>query len=141
MILAGLALGAAVWATWPEPSTRIVRLPYGEASPKTPREAVEPRPAARAPSVVAPTAESPREVAEIVETEEPGRVLAAVEPEAEADVEPEATRAPAAVWAGPDPIPSEWELRGDYEQEPPEELGAEPLPGVDLTLLPPPASR
>jgi hypothetical protein len=137
MILAGLALGAAVWATWPEPSTRFVRLPYGEASPKTPREAAAARPAARPPAVVRPSAESPQETAEIVEREEPGRVLAAVEPEAE----PGATRAPAAVWAGPDPIPSEWELRGDYAQETAEELGAQPLPGVDLTLPPPPASR
>ena len=36
MLLAGLALSAYVLAAWPESSTRLVRLPYGEAMPKTP---------------------------------------------------------------------------------------------------------
>lgn len=36
MILAGLALGAFVFAAWPEPTFRVIRLPYGEAMPKTP---------------------------------------------------------------------------------------------------------
>ena len=38
MILAGLALGAFVLASWPDTSTHVVRLPYGEAMPKTPTE-------------------------------------------------------------------------------------------------------
>ncbi len=37
MLLAGFALGAYVFASWPDTSTRIVRLPYGEAMPKTPK--------------------------------------------------------------------------------------------------------
>ena len=36
MILAGLALGGYVAAVWPDTSPRLVRLPYGEAMPKTP---------------------------------------------------------------------------------------------------------
>ena len=39
---------------------------------------------------------------------------------------------------GPAPVPSELETSGDYVQEPPEELGAEPLPGAELTREPPP---
>lgn len=37
MILAGFALGVYVLASWPDTSTRLVRLPYGESMPKTPR--------------------------------------------------------------------------------------------------------
>jgi hypothetical protein len=37
MVLAGIALGAYVFAAWPDTSTRLVRLPYGESMPKTPR--------------------------------------------------------------------------------------------------------
>ena len=36
MILAGLALGAYVVAAWPDTSSHVVRLPYGESMPKTP---------------------------------------------------------------------------------------------------------
>jgi hypothetical protein len=36
MILAGFALGGYVLASWPDTSSRIVRLPYGESMPKTP---------------------------------------------------------------------------------------------------------
>ena len=41
MILAGACLGAFVFAAWPEPTTRLTRLPYGESRPKTPIAAVE----------------------------------------------------------------------------------------------------
>jgi hypothetical protein len=34
---------------------------------------------------------------------------------------------------GPAPVPSELELSTDYEQESPEELGARPLPGAEIT--------
>src|SRR5207342_1089123 len=36
MILAGSCLGAFVLAAWPEPTTHLTRLPYGESRPKTP---------------------------------------------------------------------------------------------------------
>jgi hypothetical protein len=36
MTLAGLALGAYVLAAWPDNGSQLVRLPYGEAMPKTP---------------------------------------------------------------------------------------------------------
>lgn len=36
MILAGFALGGYVLVSWPDTSSRIVRLPYGESMPKTP---------------------------------------------------------------------------------------------------------
>jgi hypothetical protein len=134
MILAGLALGASVWAAWPESTTRVVRLPYGEALPKTPRETVRvetARPAKR----VAATAPVVRQTQPVVVAkpeaeaeEEEGRVLAVVEPE-----QPSRSR-------GPAPVPSELELEPGYEQESPEELGAEPLPGAVVTQPPPPAA-
>ena len=34
---------------------------------------------------------------------------------------------------GPAPVPSELERSADYEQESPEELGARPLPGAEVT--------
>jgi len=34
---------------------------------------------------------------------------------------------------GPAPVPSELEQSPDYEQESPEELGARPLPGAEVT--------
>lgn len=111
MILAGLLLALVVWAAWPEPARRIVRLPDGESMPKT--------------APVAATPQAPAAAAPVVEEEEPVRVLAAVEPDP----------APS---AGPAPLPSELELSGDYDQESPEELGAEPLPGAVLTPEPPP---
>jgi hypothetical protein len=130
MFVAGLALAAAVWATWPEPQTRIVRLPYGESQPKAPT-LVAAKPATQRPSrsvsVFPATPEAPRTPAPFgqPEAEEPGRVLAAVEPSPTTeDFDPT---------DGPAPVPSDFELSGDYEQEPPEELGAEPLPGADLT--------
>ena len=42
---------------------------------------------------------------------------------------------------GPAPVPSELERSVGYVQESPEELGAEPLPGVELTPEPPPVVR
>jgi hypothetical protein len=36
MVVSGLALGAYVFAVWPDTETRLVPLPYGEAMPKTP---------------------------------------------------------------------------------------------------------
>ena len=35
MILAGLALGGYTVAAWPDTTPHVVRLPYGEAMPKT----------------------------------------------------------------------------------------------------------
>lgn len=42
MILAGVALGAYVFAVWPDTTPRLVRLPYGEAMPKTPTAKPQP---------------------------------------------------------------------------------------------------
>ncbi len=129
MILAGIALAVVVWAAWPEPTLRIVRLPDGESMPKTVQVGapVEREPvrvvAAAAPAATAP----PKPVAAPPVEPEPVRVLAAVEPDPSAD-------------AGPSPVPSELELSGDYDQEPPEELGAEPLPGAVLTPEEPPVA-
>jgi hypothetical protein len=39
---------------------------------------------------------------------------------------------------GPSPVPSELERTAGYVQESPEDLGAEPLPGAELTPSPPP---
>jgi len=41
---------------------------------------------------------------------------------------------------GPPPIPSELDAELDYVQEPPEDLGAKPLPGAELTPEPPPVA-
>lgn len=128
MILVGLLLAAFVWAAWPDPTVRIVRVP--EAQPVQ-KEAPVAAPAAARPArvsvqpqqapVTAPSAAAP-----VVE-EEPVRVLAAVEPERAAGF-------------GPAPVPSELELADDYAQESPEELGARPLPGVVVTPEPPPVA-
>ena len=129
MILAGLALAVVVWAAWPEPTLRIVRLPDGESMPKTAGLAAPvKRQPVRIVAPVAPTkAPPPAPVAAPPAEPEPVRVLAAVEPDPSAD-------------AGPSPVPSELELSGDYEQETPEELGAEPLPGAVLTPEEPPVA-
>lgn len=124
MIVAGVGLGAVAFAAWPEPAVRVVRLPYGEVQPKTPTVAAATE---RRGTVTASSAARPREPAVVVpeaEAEAGARVLAAVEP------------APS---SGPEPVPSELELDPDYVQESPEELGAEPLPGADLTS--PPVTR
>lgn len=126
MILAGLGLGIAVLAVWPEPTTRIVRLPYGETQPKIPLEAAPaPVRAARQVAVAPPAATRPRPPAAVVQPEEVVRVLAAIEPEPDLS-------------AGPPPVPSELEASGGFEQESPEELGAAPLPGAEPT--PPPVA-
>jgi hypothetical protein len=125
MILAGLALAAAVLAAWPEPTTRIVRLPYGESQPKGPDvvRAQDVRTVSRA---AVQSVEESEPVTAAQPESEPARVLAAVEPAPDAD------------W--PAPMPSETELDEDYVQESPEELGADPLPGADLTQPPPPVA-
>lgn len=126
MILVGLALGAAVWATWPGQETRVVRLPYGEAQPKAAGAGESQR------SKAAPRRPDSEPGDVLVEpASEPARVLAGVEPSSSTEEVDES--------AGPSPIPSDLELSGDYEQESPEELGAEPLPGAELTQSPPAA--
>ncbi len=42
--------------------------------------------------------------------------------------------------AGPPEVPSEAELEVDYVRDSPEELGADPLPGAELTPEPPPVA-
>ena len=131
MVLAGLALGGLVVLSWPDPATRAVRLPYGESSPKTPAapqlagQAVNSETPVPAASPVS-AAKAPRGKAAPV-AKEPGRVLAAVA------VDP--------AFAGPDPVPSQLELEPGYVQQRPEALGAEPLPGAELTPEPPPVAR
>ncbi|HUH14931.1 MAG TPA: hypothetical protein VML35_03500 [Gaiellaceae bacterium] len=102
MVLSGVALGAFVWVSWPEPSLRIVRLPYGEAMPKSVRTAPE--------------------------RQEPVRTVAAVVPVAAVDATaPELAAAePQRLDAGPSPVGSE--IEDDYAESA-EQLGAEPLPG------------
>src|SRR5688500_12051908 len=81
MVLAGVALGALVVVSWPEPTTRLVRLPYGESAPKTPQE-VRARPAVGvgAPAAAAvPVAAATPDVSVRAEGEDAARVLAAVE--------------------------------------------------------------
>ncbi|MGH3071133.1 MAG: hypothetical protein ACRDNB_02540 [Gaiellaceae bacterium] len=129
VILAGLALGGFVFLSWPDSTTRVVRLPYGESLPKTPHEAavappqsVGTRTTAAAPAVAAQPPPGTAAAAD-----EGSRVLAVVEPDR-------------AFAAGPAPFPSLLELDPNYVQEPPEELGAEPLPGAKLTPEPPPVA-
>ena len=131
-ILVGVALGAFVLLSWPDPTTRTVRLPYGESAPKTPRtiEASKPTVVIQPEATLPPSAvegAAPPEAAEPVAEEEPGRVLAAVE------------RDPSSV--GPDPLPSDLELEPGYVRESPEKLGAEPLPGAELTPAQQPVAR
>lgn len=121
MILAGLLLAVAVWVAWPEPATRLVRLPNGESQPKAP-------PAERIARQVsvAPPVEQPQAPA-ILQPEEPARVLAGVVAPAVEEIDLD---------DGPAPVPSETEVDG-YVPESPEELGARPLPGTDATPAPP----
>lgn len=138
MILAGVALAAAVWASWPASETRLVRLPYGESQPKAPavaapKPAVRPAPAESV-SVFPSTVEAspaPSDFDEGGTAEEPGRALAGVDRSASTEDVDQSD--------GPAPVPSDFELSGDYAQESPEDLGAEPLPGADLTQAPPAA--
>jgi hypothetical protein len=105
MILAGSGLGAFVLATWPEPTTRLTRLPHGESRPKTPSVAVERRAPAK------------RVIAGVDVVAPPQPQLAPDEETAEREL------------AGPPPVPAESESNG-YRPETPEELGATPLPGM-----------
>ena len=75
----------------------------------------------------------------------PGMILAGVVlaacvwaawPVAPAPAAPPTAPRPAAF--GPAPVPSELESSVDYVQQSPEELGAAPLPGADLTPEPSP---
>jgi hypothetical protein len=139
MVLAGVALAAAVYSAWPEATTRTVRLPYGEAQPKAPRvteepaavraAAVRPEPAQTSPAVT-PAAPPAR-------PEAPERVLAVVEPPLDDAGEQRSPAEAVDPGEGPPPVPSDAELDEDYVQEPPEQLGAEPLPGVETTQSPP----
>ena len=106
MILAGACLGAFVFASWPEPTTRVTRLPYGESGPKTPRVAVERQVPVR--RVVATADVVPAKPEPVVEEETVEREL-----------------------AGPPPVAAESESESaGYRAETPEELGAKPLPGM-----------
>jgi hypothetical protein len=106
MVLSGVALGAFVWVSWPEPSLRLVRLPYGEAMPKSVRAAPERQEPVRTVAAVTP----PAAPAAAVEAAEPE--LAAAEPQR--------------LDAGPPPVRSE--IEDDYAESA-EALGASPLPG------------
>ena len=125
MILAGLVLAVTVTAAWPESTARIVRLPDGESQPKTPAAAQAAAPTVRV--ATGSQAQPPARDATAKAATGPARVLAAVTPSPEP-------------WAGPAPVRSPTELDEDYVQEPPEELGADPLPGADLTPPPPPVA-
>jgi hypothetical protein len=104
-ILAGLGLGAYVLVAWPEPTFQLIRLPYGESTPKTPSVAVERRaPAERVVASVARVVTPPR--AQLVAGTGQKREL-----------------------AGPPPVASGIERDG-YRPETAEELGAKPLPGM-----------
>ena len=105
MILAGSCLGAVVLAAWPEPTTHLTRLPYGESRPKTP--------------VVAAERQAPVEkaVAGVEDVNAPQPRVARAEETLEREL------------AGPPPVPAESESHG-YRPETPEELGATPLPGM-----------
>jgi hypothetical protein len=131
-ILAGIALGAFVVLSWPDATTRTVRLPYGESAPKTPRavESAKPAGVIQQAATLPPRAveeAAPQEAAAPRPEEDPGRVLASLE------------RDPG--FAGPDPIPSDLELLPGYVRESPESLGAQPLPGAELTPAQPPVAR
>lgn len=126
-ILAGFALLGIVALSWPEQTTRIVRLPYGESQPKTPRVAVAPARRVRATDPEnGGRATAPAQPATPAPLEDDGRVLAAVEP--------------APSFGGPAPLPSALELMPGYVRESPEQLGAEPLPGAVVTPAPPVAA-
>ena len=116
MIAAGVGLGAVVVAAWPDPTVRVMRLPYGEAQPKAPLVSVDATTSSGTESSATAPWEPPVAAAEGEEDVE--RVLAGVD---------------AAPSSGPAPVPSQAEREPGYVQESPEELGAEPLPGADLT--------
>ena len=105
MILAGACLGAFVFVAWPEPTTHLTRLPYGESRPKTPSVAVERK---------APVK----------------RVVASVGVVAPPQPELAPVRRPPSV-SSRGRLPSRPRARADgYRPETAEELGAKPLPGM-----------
>jgi hypothetical protein len=106
-ILAGIGLGAYVLASWPEPTFQVIRLPYGESMPKTPRAVSEPQ--APANRVVA-------------------AVSSVVAPRPQLAVDKGQKREKREL-AGPPPVTSSSERDG-YRPETPEELGAKALPGM-----------
>jgi hypothetical protein len=110
MVLSGLVLAAFVWISWPEASSRLVRLPYGEAMPKS-------------------SAATPEQ-----QQVQPVRTVAAVAPASQPEVAPEpelAAAEPEPLTDGPAPVGSD--LEDDGYVESPESLGAEPLPGFGGT--------
>lgn len=112
MILAGSCLGTFVVVAWPEPTTHLTRLPYGESRPKTPSVAVERKtPAERVVASVADVA--------------PAQSQSAPSDDAEREL------------AGPPPVSSDSES-DTYRPETPEELGATPLPGMHPAVAPTP---
>lgn len=113
---------------WPRPPTLTLTATTATATATAQKSAV----AARVAPERLPAEQSPP--AEVVEpATEPPRVLAAVEPSP--------TTEQVDLSDGPAPVPSQTELDEDYVQESPEELGADPLPGVDLTQPPPTAAE
>lgn len=110
-ILAGFGLGAYVLVAWPEPTTRLIPLPYGESMPKTPGLVSERQ---------APVAKVVASAAGVVT---PPQAL------------PTSDEAPARELAGPPPVASELES-DSYRPESAEQLGATPLPGMAPALTP-----
>ena len=114
MILAGSCLGAVVLAAWPEPTTTLTRLPYGESRPKTP-------------SVAAERQTPDKRVVASAGVVRPAKPQVTPDETVEREL------------AGPPPVPSESESQG-YRPETPEELGAKPLPGMHPKVPTPAAS-
>lgn len=100
MILSGVALGFYVLASWPDTSPQVIRLPYGEVMPKTPRADA---PAQKVDVVVVPAPATP------------DAELTVAEPASEQERVP----------AGPTPVEE-----APAPEESAYELGAEPLPGM-----------
>ena len=61
MVLTGIAMGAYVFAVWPDTTPRLVPLPYGEAMPKTPVATAKAQ-HVRATASVAPVSAAPQPV-------------------------------------------------------------------------------
>ena len=97
MILSGIALGFYVFASWPDTSPQVIRLPYGEALPKTPRAAA---PVEKAKVVAEPAApDAELTVAEPAPMAVPERVPASPPPAEEA------VAAESAYELGAEPLP------------------------------------
>lgn len=101
LVLSGVALGLYVLTAWPDTSPQVIRLPYGEAMPKTPRAVVPARKAEVAAASARPDVVRPA-VAAPAAAPVPARVPAS-RPPAEEAVAPEESAS---------------------------ELGAQPLPGT-----------